>query len=287
MRTTIAITGALGFVAARLIPHLVERGTPLVFVVRPGRDATRLERSGEIRRADLDRPETCTDAFKGVNAIVHLSGLSQVTGLVPVLESAGVKRGVFVSSAGVHTRLVSPGSDAKRRGEAKLRASSIDYTILRPSMIYGTPADRNMARLLHWIRSNPVLLIPGNGSTLQQPIHVDDLVAAILAALDRPESARREYDVGGPEALPLREIIRLSASALGRRVHVIGVPLMPAYHLVRWARRTGLRTPVQPEQVLRLVESKAVDISSAERDLGFRPRSFADGIRDEAKDLPP
>lgn len=280
---TVAVTGARGFVASHLIPMLRARGARLVGVLRPGRDAPALERQGVVlRHGDLDDPDALAGVFDGIDAVVHLSGLAQVTGLVPVLEASGVRRGVFVSSAGVHTRLESRSADAKRAGEAALAASTIAWTILRPSMIYGTPADRNMVRLLRWVRRFPVVPVPGGGGTPQQPVHVEDLAAAIVTALERPGAVGRAYDVGGPRALPLREIIRLCARAVGRRALVVPVPLGPAHAAVVALRGLRLPCPVRPEQVLRLAESKAVDIGPATADLDFRPRPFEDAIEAEA-----
>lgn len=279
----IAVTGAAGFVASHLIPRLVAAHARVVAVLRPGRDPGPFARAGlEVRRADLDAPATVPGAFAGVDAVVHLSGMAQVAGFSAALEADGVRRGVFVGSAGVYTKLASPGADAKRRGEAALRASSIAYTILRPSMIYGTPADRNLVRLLRWLERYPFFPAPGGGATLQQPVHVEDLAQAIVAALERPVSERREYDVGGPEALPLRDLVRIAGEALGRRPRIVSIPLAPAHAMVRTLRRLGLPSLVSPEQVLRLTESKAVDIEPARRDLGFDPRPFAAGIEAEA-----
>ncbi len=284
----IAVTGALGFVASHLIPRLHARGHRVLAVVRPGRDATRLAALGcELRWADLGDPATHAGAFDGATGVVHLAGMALAPRFLPALEQAGVRRGVFVSSAGVYTRLASGGADAKRRGEEALQASSLAWTILRPSMIYGTPADRNMVRLLRALRSVPVFPAPGGGGTLQQPVHVEDLAAAIVACFERPASERRAYDVGGPVPLPLAELVRLAGAALGRRVWVVPLPLAPMHALVVAARGIGLRTPVSPEQVLRLNESKAVDITPARRDLGFDPRPFERGIGEEARALDP
>ena len=142
----VAVTGALGFVASHLFPGLRAARADLIGVARPGRDASRLEREGvQVRLADLSDPGTLGDTFTGAAAVVHLAGLSLVPRMLPAIERAGVKRGVFVSSAGVHTKLESSGADAKRSGEQALRDSRLAYVILRPSMIYGTPADRNLA----------------------------------------------------------------------------------------------------------------------------------------------
>ena len=284
---TVAVTGALGFVASRLLPRLAARGARVIAVLRPGRDPAPIASlaSVEVRRGDLADPSTLAGAFDGAGAVVHLAGLALVPGMLPAIESARVRAGVFVSSAGVYTKLVSRGADAKRAGEAALRASSLDWTILRPSMIYGTPRDRNLVRLLRWLRRWPVVPAPLGGRTPQQPVHVDDLADAIVASLERPAAARREYDVGGPVPIPLADVIHECAAALGRRAWILPLPLSPAHAAAVAARRLRLPFPVSPEQVLRLAESKAVDIGPARRDLGFEPRPFRDGIRAEASML--
>lgn len=284
---TVAVTGALGFVASRLLPRLAARGARVVALLRPGRDPAPIARLAdvEVRRGDLADAATLAGAFDGCDAVVHLAGLALVPRLLPALESARVRAGVFVSSAGVYTKLVSRGADAKRAGEAALRGSSLAWTILRPSMIYGTPRDRNLVRLLRWLRRWPVVPAPLGGVTPQQPVHVDDLADAIVSSLERPAAARREYDVGGPEAIALAEVVHECAAALGRRAWILPLPLAPAHAAAVFARRIRLPFPVSPEQVLRLAESKAVDIGPARRDLGFAPRPFREGIRAEARML--
>ena len=281
---TIAVTGALGFVASHLIPRLIASGTRVIAIVRPGRDATALERAGcEVRRADLARAEAPAADFSSADGAVHLAGIAQAVWLAPALEAARVRRAVFVGSAGVYTRLPSPGADAKRAGEATLRASALAYTILRPSMIYGTPRDRNLIRLLRWLDRCPLVPVPARGRTPQQPVHVEDLCDAILAAFECDAALRQEYDVAGPAPLTLADLVRESARALGRPAWLVPVPLAPAHRLAVWSRRLRLPFPVSPEQVLRLAESKAVDIEPARRDLDFRPRAFAAGISDEVR----
>lgn len=284
---TVAVTGALGFVASRLLPRLAARGARVQALLREGRDPAPLRALAdvEVRRGDLASPESLRGAFDGADAVVHLAGLALVPGMLGAIVAGGATAGVFVSSAGVYTKLVSRGADAKRAGEAALRSSSLRYTILRPSMIYGTPRDRNLVRLLRWLRRWPVVPAPLGGSTPQQPVHVDDLADAIVASLERPAAARGEYDVGGPEALPLSSVIHECAAAVGRRAFVLPVPLAPAHAAAVFARRVRVPFPVSPEQVLRLAESKAVDIAPARRDLGFDPRPFRDGIRAEARML--
>lgn len=283
---TVAVTGVRGFVASHLLPRLAARGTRVIGVLRPGRDAAPLVARGvEPRFADLDRQPVPPDAFAGAEAVVHLAGMAQAPQLVAALERAGVARAVVVGSAGVHTRLPSAGAEAKRGGERALAQSRLAWTVLRPSMIYGTPDDRNLVRLLRWLARFPLVPLPGGGGTLQQPVHVEDLADAVVAALERPASAGRAYDVGGPEPIALSDLVRECARALGRRAWLVRLPLAPTHRLVVAARALRLPCPVRAEQVLRLAESKAVDIGPARADLGFAPRPFPAGIRAEAEAL--
>ncbi|MEZ5411891.1 MAG: NAD-dependent epimerase/dehydratase family protein [Acidimicrobiales bacterium] len=279
----IGVTGAAGFVGGHLLHHLQYTGLEIVCILRPNRDPAPFRLRGvETRFADLARPAACRGAFDEIDVLVHLSGMGQVAGLVPMLEEVGLRRGVFVGSTGVHTRLASPSAEAKRRGEDALARSSLAWTIVRPTMIYGGPGDRNMARLLGLIRRIGIVPVPGGGATMQQPVHVDDLVSTIVAALAARESIGRAYDVGGPEALTLRTLIDQAARSLGRRARILPLPIAASAHAVELVRRTGAPFPIRVEQILRLAESKAVAIGDAIRDLGHRPRPFHEGIQQEA-----
>ena len=117
-------------------------------------------------------------------------------------EEAGLRRAVFVSTTSIFTSLDTASKPVRLAAEDTVMTSALDWTIIRPTMIYGTPADRNMARLLRALRRLPVLPLPGGGTGLQQPVHVDDLAGAIVAALDRPATIGRAYDSPAPSRSP-------------------------------------------------------------------------------------
>jgi nucleoside-diphosphate-sugar epimerase len=127
-----------------------------------------------------------------------------------------------------------------------------------------------------------VLPVPGDGRRLQQPVHVADLAGAVLAAVERPATASSCYDVAGPEPLTFAELLRASAAAVGCRVRLVPVPLAPVIALTRGYERLSRRPRIRAEQWQRLAEDKAFPIDAAARDLGYAPRSFAEGIREEA-----
>src|SRR5690606_6378654 len=116
-----------------------------------------------------------------------------------------------------------------------------------------------------------------------QPVHVADLADAIVATLTTEAAIGRAYDVGGPEALTFRQVVEQAAGAVGRRAWALPIPARPVIRLLQLVERTGLALPIKAEQIERLIEDKAFDISDAERDLHYRPRPFAEGIGAEAR----
>ncbi len=149
-------------------------------------------------------------------------------------------------------------------------------------MIYGTPADRNMVRLLGLHRRTPFVPVPGGGQRLQQPVHVEDLARAVVAALDAPAVSGEAYDVAGPEPLTFGNVIEQAAETLGRRARPVPVPLASPGRVPAPARAGGRSSPFQGRAARAAwPRDKAFDISAAIRDLGFEPRSFAEGIRQE------
>jgi uncharacterized protein YbjT (DUF2867 family) len=158
-----------------------------------------------------------------------------------------------------------------------VQESALDWTIVRPTMIYGTARDRNISRMLRFLARWPVFPLCGNA--LWQPVYVEDLAAAVVAALDSPVTVGRTYNLAGAYPLRFSELVRTAARTLLRRVLLVRVPVAAA---VLAARVTRL---VTPEQVRRLAEDKAFDYADATRDFGFKPRTFAEGVRLEARGL--
>jgi nucleoside-diphosphate-sugar epimerase len=202
-------------------------------------------------------------------------GFGHVPPLIPQLEAAGVRRAIFLSTTAIFTSLPAPSRAVRLAAEQAVQSSSLDWTILRPTMIYGAAGDRNISRLLRALRRWPVFPVCGNG--LWQPVYVEDLADAVVAALDTPQAIGRAYNLPGAFPVRLSGLIRTAAEAIGRRVMLVRVPVAAAVLAARISRI------VTPEQVRRLAEDKAFDYTAAAQDLNFHPRSFAEGVRLEAK----
>jgi uncharacterized protein YbjT (DUF2867 family) len=286
----VLVTGGSGFLGGYVLREATSRGHHCVALARNQPAAVAVSRAGaRPLTGDLDDARGLADAFAAADCelLINLAslGFGHAPAIVAAAEQSGVGRAVFVSTTAITTRLPAASKTFRLDAEQRIRASALSWTILRPTMIYGAAGDRNLSRLLAVLGRTPVLPVPGGGARLQQPVHVADLAAAVLSAAERPAAAFRTYDVAGPEPLTFAELLRLSAAAVASTTRFVPVPLAPAVAMIRGYERVSRRPRIRAEQLLRLAEDKAFSINSAIRDLGYAPRSFADGIAAEARAL--
>ncbi|HER43354.1 MAG TPA: NAD-dependent epimerase/dehydratase family protein [Candidatus Eisenbacteria bacterium] len=276
MRRRIFITGAAGKAGSALLDLVFERGggveADVACLCRSDACRERLSRFPvAIAEGDASDAVSLRRAYRGEETVVHLSSIFHAPAVVEACREA--KRLVVLSSTGVFSRFRRSAAEIGRC-EKLIESSGIPYTILRPTMIYGTPDDRNISRLVRLVARSPVVPLPGGGRARFQPVHVRDLAACIAACLESGAGIGRSYNVPGGSAHGLGEIIRIIAGLLGKRVLLVPVPLGPVLLAAR-----ALRLRVDPEQIERLREDKTFPYDDAAVDLGYAPMVFEDGLR--------
>jgi uncharacterized protein YbjT (DUF2867 family) len=281
------VTGGSGFLGGYVLREASRRGHQAVALARSEAAAAAVTALGALPvNGDLNDAQSLIDAFaaKRCDVLVNLAslGFGHAPVIIAAAERAGIPRAVFVSTTAVTTTLAATSRRVRLLAEQVIREAAFDWTILRPTMIYGDPGDRNLSRLLPLLRRAPVLPIPG-GRHLQQPVHAADVADAVLAAAERPAAAGHTYDVAGPEPLTFAELLRTSARAVASRTRFVPVPLSPVVAAARGYELVSRNPRIRVEQLRRLTEDKAFAISHAVHDLGYAPRSFADGIHAEAR----
>lgn len=283
----ILVTGGSGFLGRRFVIAALAAGHDVVALARSDAAASTLTAAGAgVVRGDLGDAAATVAAFATAQAeaLVNIASLGSghADTIVTAAERAGIRRAVFVSTTAVTTTLAAPSKKVRLAAEARIHQSSLAWTVVRPTMIYGAPDDRNIARLLQVLRRAPALPVPGGGHRLQQPVHVEDLAHALLGAVTNDAAAGSTYDVAGPEPISFRELLETAGVAAGSRARLVPLPLRPTIGAVRLYERLASRPRIKAEQLERLAEDKAFDNGPAARDLGHAPRSFAEGVRAEA-----
>lgn len=150
----------------------------------------------------------------------------------------------------------------------------IAYTIFRPTLIYGSGRDRNVADIARFVKRFGVFPILGKGTGLRQPVHAADLAQACILAVDTPASFNQIYNLSGGETISYRQMVERIFLAMGKQVRVISVP-EPMFRLtIRFARMFPKYQHLTPEMAMRMDRDLCFDPSEAVRDFGYSPRPF-------------
>jgi uncharacterized protein YbjT (DUF2867 family) len=249
----VLLAGASGFIGSHLRQALVAAGHRVVCTGRP--DSVPDPGCAAFVPADYARDHTVEawlPRLSGVDVVVNAVGILQESpgksfsalhvqapvALFAACAEARVGLVVQISALGADAGAQSSYHRSKKAADDFLAALDLPWVILQPSLVYG-PGGAS-ARLFGLLASLPLIPLPGKGLQQVQPVHVDDLAAAVVALVDRPPAAGLQLPVVGPEALTLREFLQRLRAALelspGR---FLPVP-MP---LVRLAARLGAKLP--------------------------------------------
>jgi NADH dehydrogenase len=237
---------------------------------------------------DLGDDAALERAAAGIRAVLHLAARTHARRagdyaeanaagtrrLLEAAQRAGVVRFVHVSTRAIGAR-GGAYSESKRAAEALVRKSRLDWTIIRLPEVYGAGGGEGVDRIIAAARRGAPIPLVGAGQDEVCPIHRDDAVAALVAALDAPAASRRVYTLAG-DCTTLRGFADACVEELGGG-RVICVPVGAVRVLAAAARVTPL--PLYPDQLARLRAPKPPGSPEARADLGFHPRPLREGLR--------
>jgi len=275
------VTGATGFTGSCVVPLLLKNGFEVRCLYRASSDRSPLNGlEVEWALGDVSDSASLTSAMQGADALVNIAslGFGHADSIIRAAKDAGIKRAVFISTTAIFTQLNASSKKVRVAAELAIETSGLKYTILRPTMIYGSPRDRNMWRLIKFMRLSPIVPIFGDGKYLQQPIYVGDVATAVLGCLKADVTIGKSYNIAGKHALTYNKVIDTIAKAMNKRVWKLHVPSKPVVSFLKLFEKIRIPFPIKAEQVLRLNENKDFSYAEAGRDFGFSPLSFEEGI---------
>ncbi|MFP4379939.1 MAG: NAD-dependent epimerase/dehydratase family protein [Candidatus Sumerlaeia bacterium] len=291
------ITGASGFLGSAVARMAHSREIPFRAMVR---ESSRLDLLSTIPmenivRADMSDAESLKAAVKDVDAVIHcaattsqaapdldLSRKINVLGTMALLDAcrqAGVKRFVQISSQSAHKANPSVYGRTKLEADRHVRAEEkIEWTILKPSIIYGAESKGIFDKMVQYCRKLPVIPIIGPGTEEMRPVLVDEVAWAALKCLETPESVGKTYDIGGADVLEFQDFIQTIMDVLGKRKPMVHLPLPVALKIAEILSKFMDNPPLTPDNVRGIQTVQHVDISEAREDLGFEPLAFREGL---------
>jgi len=290
----ILVTGGTGFIGSVLIRQLTAMGKPVRTLIRPSRKTPNLPRGVpiEVAVSSLRDERGLRAAMKGVDVVYHLAGSEwhgskanlmdvDILGTQAVARAAsesGVERIFFVSHLGADRASAYPVLKAKAIAERHIRLSNIDFTIFRSALAYGLNDHFTIGLgiLLHAFPG--LFLIPGDGSTLIQPIWVEDLVTCLIWALDDPATRNQVFNIGGPEYIPFRKALEDVMATINVQRWITGVG--PAYlrGLTVFLEQLFPAFPVSVFWLDYLAANRTCSLDTVPRLFGLMPARFAQGI---------
>ena len=294
---TVAVAGGTGFVGGAIAQELFRRGERVIVLSQRGEagrgtlpdDISIREADATVRGGTLERALAGVDvlvislAFKNLPVEAPRRGrtFAQVDAagtenLVDAARAVGVKHLVYMSGAGARANAERHWFRAKWRAETALRTSRIPWTIIRPTWVYG-PDDVSLNRFMRFAERLPFVPMTNFGGQRLAPVFVDD-VARLVADSLRADAARDQtFEIGGPETMTMRDVIRRALNVAGYRR-----PLFPAPSAAVKLAVAPLvllpEPPLTPSAVDFVNQPAAVDVAPLLERMPRRLTPFEEGL---------
>jgi NADH dehydrogenase len=290
----ILVTGGTGFVGRRVVHALRAAGRPVRCLVRDRGRAGFLESWGcELTVGDVTEADSLRRAVEGCDGVVHLVAIiagkpadfervmiDGTRDLVVAAADAGARRFVLMSALGTSERSkgLVPYYGAKWAMEKAVQGADLDWTIFRPSFVFGKDGGV-LPGFLKQVRFLPLTPVVGDGTRRLQPVWVDDVAGYFAAAFATPGSVGRTFDLGGPDTPTWNELFAAIQRVLGKRRRLVHLP----FGLVKANAAVLELLPKPPvtRDMLRMLEfeDNVGEIGPAVETFGIEPLGLDEQLR--------
>lgn len=294
------VTGGTGFVGREIIRQLCAANHKVRLLVRnPATSVVQklsTQYNAEVHTGDVGNANALVHGITGCDAVIHLVGIISEVGnntfenlhvratenVVRAAQGAGVRRYLHMSALGTRPNAVSRYHQTKWAAEEIVRKSGLDWTIFRPSIIYG-PEDKFVNMFVNLARFSPVIPLVGKRTATFQPIALADVATCFVKALSEPRAVCQTFDLCGLETFTLEEIVRITLGIVGRRRLLLRIPytiarMQGALFELIFPRLLGKAPPLNRDQLLMLQENNVGDPQPAIEIFGLKPRNFANEL---------
>ncbi|HXU81183.1 MAG TPA: NAD-dependent epimerase/dehydratase family protein [Polyangia bacterium] len=288
------VTGAAGVMGSRLVRLLGERGWQVRGLVMPGdRLRSRIEGHCEIVEGDIEDASSLREAFHDVSLVYHLAAVilspdptvfarvnrDGTAHVVQAAVTAGAQHLVYVSSASViyprRTRYAQSKLEAE---EIVRRAPRLQYTIVRPTLVYDEVGGQEFRLFLDYLRRFPVVPFVGPGLARKRPVFSGDVVDGLARIAGNPRAYGKTYNLSGGEAIPIGEMARLMLQHHGLRKRFLHLPVPLCRALAAGMGALLDDPPLNHYTIAGMINDADLDPAEAMRDLGYQPRGVRAGF---------
>lgn len=292
----IFLTGGTGFIGRHVLRRLQARGRAVRCLVLPTESLAQGNGADvEVVSGDITQFDGWAAGSSGIDTVIHCAAAMlpnradhirrvNVQGTRNVLRFAqqvGARRFIYFSAVSAVYRNMNIYGESKAEAEALVAAAGLDYTILRPTMVYGRDGGLHFQQLVRLVRRAPgALPVLGSGAARLQPVSIDDVAQAVDLVLDEPRSVGKIYGVAGATALTFDEYVDLLSAVLGRRPPLkVHVPLAVCAPIARLLESLIGPNFLSPEALRGVNEDATLDYQPFQADCGFSPVALDVGLR--------
>jgi nucleoside-diphosphate-sugar epimerase len=283
------------FVLEKILPVLSGQEDIMTCLVRTCTDKEKLakleglalsnNRKIYFTMGNLFSSDSIYNCIKDADCLIYLVDLRNTTfikNLLSAISRTGIKRAVFISSTSVLIPFEYENKKAKLNSEKLIedfgRREGFDYTILRPTMIYGCMDDRNYSKMLNFIKKRGFFVMFGNGQNLIQPVFIEDVAGAVAAVISDNRTFNKTYTLCGKEPIKYRDMLLTVRSLVKRPFKIIRLPLLASKFLVTVYSKILPKSNLKPDMIERMQVDKAYSYETAQKDFSFSPIPFRQGI---------
>lgn len=295
----VALFGGTGFVGSYLVDALLARNLQPVLLVRRGSE-NKVEQADRciVVSGDIDETEAVKQVIEKSDAAIYNIGILRefpsrgitfdrlqneaARRVMDTAAASGLRRFLLMSANGIKADGTAY-QRTKYLAEDYLKELELDWTIFRPSVLFGNPRGRMefASQLSAEIIDSPLpaplfhpgLLPLGAGRFTMSPVHVTDVATAFAESLQDPRTIGQTLHLGGPETISWREILTRLAAARGRRKLMLPAPALGVIAAAALLERFE-SFPITRDQVHMLLEGNAASPEDLKR-LGIEPRRFS------------
>ena len=292
----ILVTGGAGAVGSRLVRELVSIGKKVRVLSLPGDPKIKSLKNidCEICFGDIAAPETLNGVFDDIDTVYHLAAviianknevlwkinLEGTKNVIKASINSGVKHFIYVSSVSAEWPEGSDYAMTKISAEKLVKSNGkIEYTIIRPTLIYGRNEGQEFKMFVESLKKYPVVFFVGRGRAKKNPVFIDDIVKGLSAVAHNKKTYSKVYNLSGGKEISIWDMSKLILKHQNMKKMFIPVPVFIC-NILAFIMEKIIKQPIITRYAIsRIIQEASADNSKAKRDLGYNPIGITEGLK--------
>jgi len=288
----ILITGGTGAMGSVLVKKLAQNGKRIrVFCLKDDKFVSRIkDYVYDIKYGDISCKEDVSNICENVKIVYHLAAIIisknenlfekiNVNGTKNIVEEAkksNVTHFIHVSSASVVYPVPTPYSLSKIKAEEIVKKSGLNYTILRPTLVYGENGGLEFDIYLDYLKKFPFVPFIGKGNAIKRPVYVEDVIDGLYAVCDNLKTFGKIYNLSGGEPISMMNFTKLCLRLLGiPNKPIICIPVFLCKVIAKIMKLFMDDPPLKWQTIAGIITDANLDPSEAALDLGYKPKNVS------------